>query len=372
MRKQKFDFNAPITRLCIAIFGTLLARFPFFSFQAAVAHLQKKTIWENQFEVACISDCRVYGELAVGFDRTGTFTWTYFPIWPKLIRFCKALLPQMDGYSATVILSWVVGILAGSLCLLFFDRYWKNDSKVLGFSRKAWTLLFILSIYPHGHFWFQGYSEPLFVSVLLLGLLAASSKHWILAGGMIGLSAIVRPQGLWLPPIWGALLSFQAYQKKISWQSAVCASAVSALGICGLLYWYWHGTGDIFYYYKIQAQGGYGRAFSLWDGIWNHRPRWDSAVLYLYLSLIGSIRLLKRPDFLSRLLGGFSLAFTEIPLFFGGFYSYVRFLSVSFALFVLLTEEAEQSRWKEKLIFVFFLTKLAVQVYKSGFHEWVG
>lgn len=144
------------------------------------------------------------------------------------------------------------------------------------------------------------------------------------------------------------------------------------MGGIALLAWYWKGAGDPFYYYKIQAHGGYGRSFSFLDGIWNHHPRWDTAVLYLYLSLIGSVKLIRTNSFLSKTIGWFSLAFTEVPLFFGGFYSYVRFLSVSLGMFIFLTEEAEKSRFRELLIVVFFITKLAIQVYKSGYHEWVG
>lgn len=360
-------------RLLFALLGTLLLRFPFFSFQFGVANLQKKAIWANNFEVPCISDCRVYGELADGIDAVGHFKWTYFPIWPNIIRIFRNLIfPSMSGYSASVILSWIIGWLCGVLLLWFFDLYWKDDRKYFGFSKRAWTLLLIVSIFPHGHFWFQGYSEPLFLSVLLCGLLALASNHFPLAGLLIGFSAIVRPQGVWLPPLWTGLMGWLAICGKLSWRRSVFSIVLSGIGGLVLLVWYWKGTGDPFYYYKIQANGGYGRSFSFLGGIWNHHPRWDTAVLYLYLSLVGSVKLIRTGNLLSKTIGWFSLAFTEVPLFFGGFYSYVRFLSVSLGMFVFLTDEAEKSRFRELLIVVFFITKLAIQVYKSGYHEWVG
>ncbi len=358
-------------RMFFAIIGTLLARFPFFSFQIAVANLQKKTISQDHFAIPCISDCRVYGELSMGIDRPGHFTWTYFPVWPNLIRIFKDSLPlEISGYSAAVILSWIVGILSGCMILLFFDQYWESDRKYFGFAKKSWIISLLFSIYPHGHFWFQGYSEPLFVLVLLSGLYLIAFEKIVLGGLFIGLSAVIRPQGVWLVPIWSMILLWRAYYRKISWSRALFSILISSIGGLFLLEWYWKGTGDLFYYYKIQ--GVYGRSFSLIEGIWNHRPRFDTAVLYLYLSLIGSISLIRRNDFVSQLIGWFCLAFTEVPLFFGGFYSYVRFLSVSLALFIFLTYQFEKSRLRESLIVLFFMTKLAIQVYKSGFHEWVG
>jgi hypothetical protein len=83
--------------------------------------------------------------------------------------------------------------------------------------------------------------------------------------------------------------------------------------------WYWIQVGDPFYYYKIQAVGGYGRSFNLLGGIFNHLPRWDSAVLYLYLALVGSIQLIRNTRFSHKALGWFGLALTEVPLFSGDF-----------------------------------------------------
>jgi len=198
-----------------------------------------------------------------------------------------------------------------------------------------------------------------------------SERLW-LGALLIGLSAIVRPQGVWLPPVFALLMVGLAARKRISWGKALAASALSGLGAVFLIAWYWCEAGDPFYYLKIQASGAYGRTFSLWGGIWSHHPRWDTAVLYLYLSLAGAVRLIRRKDLPSKFLGWATLAFTEVPLFFGGFYSYVRFLSVSLGMFMYLAEKSERSRLAEMGIVVFFLTKLAIQVYKSGYHEWVG
>lgn len=370
---EQIDPSRPGWRILFAVLGTILFRFPFFSFQIGVANLQNKTLWQDDFGIPCISDCRVYGELAVGIDRVGHFRWTNFPVWPGVIGWFRNLVsPGWSGYSAAVVLSWIMGVIAGVLCLWFFDRLWKGEPKVLGFAKKAWTLLLILSIYPHGHFWFQGYSEPLFVIVLMCGMLAVQSGQLEVGGLLIGLSATVRPQGVWLVPIWCLYMLWLARKGKLPWSRAVLAGALSGIGGLGLLYWYWKSSGDPFIYYTIAKRPEYARSFNLWQGIWSHHPRWDTAVLYLYLSLAGSVQMIKARDNPSRLLGWFSLAFTEVPLFFGGFYSYARFLSVSFGLFVFLTEQARKSKFRELVIMIFFLTKLAIQVYKSGFHLWVG
>jgi hypothetical protein len=276
---------------------------------------------------------------------------------------------------ATLLVSNVMTVIAGALLLFYADKLWPHDKneykKFYGFSYKAWLALLFLSIFPEGHFWMRGYGEALFFSLLIALLASFREKKWILGALFCGLISVTRPPGLWVAGAGGAFL----FVRLITAQALERTRITLALVICGLPFlgfmtWLWSKSGNPIYFYTAQTQG-WGRHFSLLAGLKDHLPRWDAGHLYLYFGLFASLRFLRRGSAEWILLGAITLMLTELPIYFGGFYSYVRFASANPGIFLTAAELADETPWGASLLSIWCLVRLGIQMHQS-LSGWVG
>ncbi len=364
-------------RLIIAFFAAILFRYPFFLFQLDAGSLQSVGLWNQDFKLMCDWDCGIYSVLSENYEPSSS---AFFPLFPFLIRFFHLLIPSLSAKAAALAVSSIFTILCGIL-LLFFDEIFIGKvkaQKFFGFSRNSWLLLLSVSIFPSGHFWMRGYSESVFVTLLVCILYCIRYKKWIWAAPLLGLISVLRPQGIWVLGLaLGYLITshFSLMSEKKSspspWGLVVGVSLISIIPLSLFMGWLWLKTGNPLYFYTLQSSG-WGRSFDFISGLKAHLPKFESSSLFLYLSLFAAYRFMKREENHWKFLGAVTFALADLPLFIGGHYSYVRFMSANLGLFVLISElMAENTGWRTAII-IWSTAKLAVQTYHAGFGLWAG
>ena len=355
-------------RLLIAFSAAVIFRYPFWLFQFDAGDLQSLKPWDQGFKLMCTWDCGIYGSLSEIYDPKSS---AFFPGFPLLIRFFHLLFPSLSTAAATLAVSNVFALLSGTLALFVGESLWDatQDRKILGFSKRSWFLLLALSIFPESHFWMRGYSEPVFMALLLAIVYFIRTEKWLWAAPFLGFISILRPQGIWVAGL--ALVYLALSRLKRNAMLVVSVSFITLIPLSLFFGWLWLKTGNPFYFYSLQSSG-WGRKFNLLSGLEAHLPRFEASTLYLYLSLFAAYRFLKRKEHAWKFLGILTFALADLPLFVGGYYSYVRFMSVNLGLFILLSEVMEENpRWSSAIL-IWCISRLAVQTYHASFGLWVG
>ena len=109
----------------------------------------------------------------------------FFPLWPLLIKLTTFVLK--DPYFATFILSFILGL--STFILLFLLA-----QKLIG--RYAKVALILFACFPSTMFLHAGYTEGLFLSLILFGCLLLEGKKYVLAATLIGLATATRFAGV--------------------------------------------------------------------------------------------------------------------------------------------------------------------------------
>jgi hypothetical protein len=137
-------------------------------------------------------DAPYYSYLAMHGYAPGDKRVAFYPLYPPLIRSLSQLLfgdasenhIRLCGLLISAIASLVVVIILNQLCRIFL-----NDA-----SRHLCLILWVLS--PTAVFLTMAYTEALFLALVLGGFLLVQRRHWLGAGGLIGLACLTRPVGV--------------------------------------------------------------------------------------------------------------------------------------------------------------------------------
>ena len=118
----------------------------------------------------------------------------FYPLFPWLTTLVNAVVndPLISAFVVTTVASMFVAPLLYRLVRL--------DEEPAVAMRAAWFLL----IFPTAYFLHIGYTEALFMALVLGSFLAARTERWWLAGALGGLAALTRINGLVLIPALGA------------------------------------------------------------------------------------------------------------------------------------------------------------------------
>jgi len=127
------------------------------------------------------------GYQTVGEDR---FLIVFFPLYPLAIRLVSLLV--VNELLAAFIVSGVASLAAA----LLLRRLALLDGTAEFASRAVWFLL----IFPTSYFLQIGYTESLFIALILGAFLAARHERWALAGYLGALACLTRINGLLLLP----------------------------------------------------------------------------------------------------------------------------------------------------------------------------
>ena len=358
-----------ISRLWVAVIASLVIRYPLVLFFHSSFFLQGKKFTQS-WQSLCQWDCPNYAQLSADLVPSA-----FFPGLPLIAKPMQWL--GLSPQASVLLVSWLLTILVGVLTL-FFAEEWKNkifhsesnsrvstgSFSIYGFAPFSWVFFSLIAVFPHVHFWLRGYSEPLFWGLVLSWALLRLKGYWVLAMLCLSFLPITRPQGIW---IWGMVLGFEFWSTR-----RLIRLLPAFLPFILFLIWNQFEAGSPFYFLKVQVSG-WQRGFDWRRGIDAHLPRFVDASLFLYLGLMAGAYFFNRRNksivYLFLAIG--SWVFAELPLWFGGLYSYNRFSSIHLGLFLFLAEVFVNRRAWFAMWILWSFSRLSMLSYRAGFGHWV-
>lgn len=197
-------------------------------------------IW-NRWDAQHYLELAQYGYRATG-ERNPAFI-VFYPLFPWMVRL-TALLFQ-DYLVSAIIISTLASIAAA----LTLQRLVQLDHSKEISKRAVWFLF----IFPTSYFLHIGYTESLFLALVLGCFLSARTNRWPIAGILGALACLTRSNGLILIP---ALIfeAGQQYWTTRRWQWQWLWIAIVALGFGGYLLLMTHTTGDPFAFVPLTSK----------------------------------------------------------------------------------------------------------------------
>jgi hypothetical protein len=182
----------------------------------------------------------------------------FFPLFPWLVSAVRFVVP--DVLLSAFVVSTVASLLVGPLLY----RLVKADEGPDVGLRAVWFLL----IFPTAYFLHIGYTESLFLALVLGSFLAARTNRWWLAGILGGLAALTRINGLVLIPAllaeaWLAWDEDPRHRLRAEW----LAIGLVAVGFGGYLWLNQAVYGDAFAFLQIQSSHWFKSLAPPWQGI---------------------------------------------------------------------------------------------------------
>jgi hypothetical protein len=166
----------------------------------------------------------------------------------------------------------------------------RQDEEASVALRAAWFLL----IFPTAYFLHIGYTEALFMALVLGSFLAARTERWWLAGALGGLAALARINGLVLIPALAAEAFTQWLQRspaerrfRMEWM---------AIGLVGVGFALYMGLNYVIYgspfeFLRIQHEHWFKSLAAPWDAIsaafgWFRSDNPDNQLMYGFMELL--------------------------------------------------------------------------------------
>jgi hypothetical protein len=197
-------------------------------------------------------------DVARAFPGDLPFYIVFFPLFPWLIGALNAL--HHDPIVSAFVVSGIASLFVGPLLYRLVRA--DLDGEVATYA--AWFLL----IFPTAYFLHIGYTESLFLALVLGSFLAARHDRWWLAGVLGGLAALTRLNGLLLVPAlgaeaWIAWRADPARRLCLEWLAIllVAAGFLAYLALNLAIY------GDAFAFLTIQREHWFKQFAPPWVGI---------------------------------------------------------------------------------------------------------
>lgn len=336
----------------------------------------------KNYPILCKWDCGFYLSLTNerGLSPQNKAVSAFFPLFSFFIAAVHRIIPDFPLKSLSIIISNVFSVLSLALLITLGKLLWnegKLKEKFYNYPKKSLLLALAVAVYPHSQFFSYGYPEPLFLCLYSTALIFLIKQNWLLAGFCSGLSAITRPQGIWVLAVFciAALYSFFSSQQHYSNQPhtgtiriplkiAMSSIILAIFPFLIFILWQWQTFGDPVAFLK--AQSNWGRSFDFMRGLKSNLPKYDQSHILALLSIYSAFRFIKRDDIHWKFIGVASILMGEIPLFFGGFLSYPRFSSINLGLFLMIIEVARPHFWLILSLLIFAITRLNVEI-----HNWL-
>ena len=184
----------------------------------------------------------------------------FYPLFPWLATIVNAVVgdPLVSVFVVTTVASMFVAPL--------LYRLVRQDEEASVALRASWFLL----IFPTAYFLHIGYTEALFMALVLGSFLAARTDRWWLAGALGGLAALARINGLVLIPALAAEAFTQWLQRspaerrfRMEWM---------AIGLVGVGFALYMGLNYVIYgspfeFLRIQHEHWFKSLAAPWDSI---------------------------------------------------------------------------------------------------------
>ena len=233
------------------------------------------TLW-NRWDATHYLKLAEHGYVAKGDGRTSI---VFYPLYPWLVRavrfFCRSY------FAAALIVSGAASICAGIL----LRRLAELDEPAKVARLAVWFLL----IFPTAYFLHIGYSESLFLALVLGCLVAARKQFWMVAGLLAALASLTRVNGALLGPtlLVEAWLQYRI-TRRINWGWLWIGAVGLGTGI--YLCINYRVAGDPFAFSKIMEVNWYKRFKMPWAGIhdvWLRVPNFNLTEGWFEFAFIG-------------------------------------------------------------------------------------
>jgi hypothetical protein len=206
-------------------------------------------------------DALNYQKLAqFGYSATGERQplLVFYPLYPWTVRLVAFV--TRDYLVSAFIVSTLASLVTAVLLLRLVEL---DYSKELA-QRAVWFLF----IFPTSYFLHIGYTESLFLMLVLSCVFAARKQRWLLAGLFGALACLTRANGVVLVPVLMAEAANQYWTTR-RWQWQWLWIGVAGFGFAGYLLLNKHVTGDAFAFTSYMQQF-FGKSLSPpWTGIDN-------------------------------------------------------------------------------------------------------
>jgi hypothetical protein len=244
--------------------------------------VQWDAMW-NRWDATHYRTLALNGYQAAGEER---FSLVFFPLYPWLVR--GAHFALRDYTTAAFFVSGLASVAAG----LLLHRLATIDAT----SHTGRAAVWFLFIFPTSYFLHIGYTESLFLALVLGSLLAARRSRWALAGLLGACAALTRINGLLLMPVLAAeaLLQLRG-TRRIDWRwlwiGAVSLGFVGYLGLNAAV------TGDPFAFSSLMSERWYKQLAPPWVGIsdlwarrtFAHFTEWFLELAFVALAFICTV-----------------------------------------------------------------------------------
>lgn len=321
-------------------------------------------IW-NRWDAPHYLDLATYGYQPSG--EIGLFL-VFYPLFPWLTRLFGLVAGDM------LIGALLVSTLASAATALLLYRLAALDEPPALARQAVWFLL----IYPTSYFLHIGYTESLFMALMLGCFLAARTQRWALAGVLGALACLARVNGLLLIP---ALLAEALWQAHTApgprrwWDWRWLWIGVVGLGFGGYLLLNYTVTGDPLAFLAIQRDHWYKSLTWPWNGIretirsifWRTPSEAHmlgiQELIFIVLSFVGTViacvRL--RPSYGVWMAGNWLLCTSTSFIM-----SVPRYTLILFPIYLLFARAAQDRRWNQaitvwSLLFMGLFISLFVQ-----------
>ena len=313
----------------------------------AVGYLAQLTLGDGGSgplsQLFCRWDCDWYVRIVTegyttdsALGAPGKTSYAFFPLFPLL---AKAL--TVSGLSPKV----AVVVLA-NLCFLAALFYVQRYARLLGVSTTASLIaVALLCFVPHGFVFSAGYTESLFLLLLVAAMYHLRREHYLIAGLAAAALSAVRANGIFfLVFALAVILRHDGWRALIApWRKpeAFVPVVLAPLGL--FLFWAWcfYSTGDAFAQMSSIEQGWQWRSAAPWKNLANHLRGEAPARFWVISSLCvaaGSLLLLHR-----RWYEEFALVAAILCLLWSGQIanSLLRYCIVLFPVWIALARELE-------------------------------
>lgn len=287
------------------------------------------------------------GKRLIDFSQ-GQSMWAFFPAYPVVNRW----ISQISGARyelAAMTASLLYSFLALLGCFLFCKNYWQDTGKAF------WTTLLIF-VFPF-HFYFSMYltEAPFFACLIWAFYWIQENRHVALAITLVPL-VLLRPNGLlMLLPI---VLFYLERSGSLSFKKENIRPLIMGITFCipavlvfaGYLWYQYEMTGTAMAF--SSAQAGWGKEFMFplvalfRRGDINYQVT-STYVVAVSVLMIAYCRRLPISLIILVMIG------LLLPLTAGSTYSMIRYLSVVFPLFLILSDITY--RYRYRLVFLFIL-----------------
>ena len=325
--------------------------------------MSRLSIW-NRWDAPHYLDLARGGYLAAADDR---FRLVFYPLYPWLTRL-GAFVVQ-DYFLSALIISGLAAFAAG----VMFYRLAREDEK----AATAQRAVFFLFLFPTSYFLHIGYTESLFIALVVSSFYAARTGNWLTAGVCGAFATLTRVNGLVLIP---ALLVEAAWQyrkdRRIDWRWGWIGLTV--IGFLIYLAVNYQVTGNAFEFSNIM-RAKWGKYLSspsfglselyqgfIWRNAWEQQMIVFQEILFIIVGAVGTLVAFwkLRPSY-----GVWMLLNLLLWISTSNIQSTPRYVLALFPLFILFGRIARHPLYLILILFwsIFFMTFFAVRFARS---EW--